>query len=1055
MRSVWRVAFALLGACALAVHAAPVDQSANGEHREARRWRPVAGRLSALEHTPWLGPATPAVITIGAAMDLARAVDSAADLEEALSGERGAALLHLQRNDLDAAIRSLERAAALTPTPDPDLLSDLAALYLERSAQAEHAFDAVKALDTLVQLPVERPTVAFNLALALERFGLRAAAVRAWRDVERLEPGSAWGAEAASRALAVDEPPFEVAWAAWRNQVRAGGPVAAADADRWAERLPGEFFDMVLYDLLGDWGRLCATAPVKSVACGRQLDMAKSMAQRLSASGGGPALMRAVHDLQRADTPRRQALGTGYRCLADGWRASERLEIEAASQSLGKAVESLRRGRSGLVVWAEYWLAATDLHRGRYEALNRRLRALAARNGDPRLRGSIARTTGTAAARQRSLPLAERSYREAHRQFSLAGDAVSAAVVSGYLAEAFLAQGRADEQWALGLSSLATLAEWPTGAYWSYALNNAARATIWQGRPAAGAVIAEENTKLLVGETADAVEVAEAWLLLGHAQLAAGRPDAAGAALRSAEAAVTSIPDPNLRERLAADLALVAGLVATEPARVVQSLSGALETYRQRGLRSFLVPAYASRARAYLELGRIAEAEHDLAAGIEEHERALAEFSDSLSAAPLSEVGQSLYDLLVRLELDGKRDPWAAFLAGDRGKNAAVSLLPGGPVVLTTVPVSLEEMQRALRPGDALLAFTQLEDRLLVTLVKRSTVSYRVIEVARDELTDHARRLLSQLAARGDEQDFRTESTWLFGRLLSPLHAEMEGVEHLIAVPDRGLNLVPFAALLDPVTDRVLIEDRTMSIVPSVRHWLALSRASARVRPRKAWRLGMVSTAGLSQQDGALPGLPGAEREVQEVAKLYDLPSGRLLVGRRATAANFLALLPRVDVLHFAGHSRGEPDAPWRARLWLAAPSPAAELAPLLALEVMREPLEALQLVVLSGCETGLPSTRRTIGSDGLAAAFLAGGARAVVASLWNVEDATSARLMGAFHRRLASGDDAAAALRGAQLDFLHSDERALRHPAQWAFCQLTGLPVRRPGYPGRLHDEF
>ena len=47
----------------------------------------------------------------------------------------------------------------------------------------------------------------------------------------------------------------------------------------------------------------------------------------------------------------------------------------------------------------------------------------------------------------------------------------------------------------------------------------------------------------------------------------------------------------------------------------------------------------------------------------------------------------------------------------------------------------------------------------------------------------------------------------------------------------------------------------------------------------------------------------------------------------------------------------------------------------------------------------------------GLVWAFLRAGASAVVTSLWGVDDAVSARLMVAFHERLAAGDDPVSAL--------------------------------------------
>jgi CHAT domain-containing protein len=1021
------------------------------ENADTPAWRPVQGRLTGLDYAPWPEPwAGSGKAALATARQLTERLQAAAAGGGPLAGARGAAMLHLQRGNLGEVVHQVERAMALTPFPDPDLASDLSALYLERSTKPEHAFDAVLALDSLARLPHDRAAQSFNLALALQHFGMRAAAERAWRDAARLEPGSPWATEATGQARLLATPPLETVWGTWRERLLAGQPVTGREIDDWALRLPGVLYDTVLYDLLGRWGTDCAPPNAESALCVRLLSTARVIALRLE-ERTGPDLGQAVQDLKHMRPEKLETLASGYASLAEGWRASERLDVEGAHRALEQAVSHLREGRSPVLEWAEYWLAATDLHRGRYAALREHLRRLAKYARDLRLKASIARTLGTAASRQLSLPMAERLYNEAIEQFSQAGDYLSAAIVRGYLSWVFFAQGRADEGWALAVACLDRLAQWPTGEYWPYLLNNAARAMIWQGRPAAGALLAEESARTLQRKSADAVEVAEAWLLLGHAQLAAGREGSARAALAPAEAAVAAIPDPSLRERMGAELALASGLVGTVPEDSVVALSRAVAIYEKRGLRPFLPAAYAARAHAYIALGDFGRAEEDLRSGIAESERAVAEFSDPLAAAPLAEVGQRLYDMAVALKLDHGQDEWAAFAIADRAKSAAIIRLHGAGILARPFAMLRPaDVRKTLEPEEALVAFTQLEGRLLVSLMTLAGTEHRIIHVDADVMADHAARMLSLLSARGDAAAVRRESCWLFDHLLAPLRADLKGMERLILIPDRALNLVPFAALLDPRSGRFLVEDHSLAVMPSVQQVIGLrSRWSTRPH-RETWRVGIVSTARIAAHESGLAALPAAESEVREVAALYQAPV--CLVGRGATVSSFLALLPKVDVLHFAGHARGEPDAPWRARLWLAADGDHGRLETLLANRIVQEPLDHLELVLLSGCETALPSRRRTIGSDGLSAAFLARGAAAVVATLWRVDDAAVARVMIAIHQRLSQGDDVSAALRKVQLELLHSPNPAERDPGAWAFCQLAGLPVRRPGYTGGIN---
>ena len=115
----------------------------------------------------------------------------------------------------------------------------------------------------------------------------------------------------------------------------------------------------------------------------------------------------------------------------------------------------------------------------------------------------------------------------------------------------------------------------------------------------------------------------------------------------------------------------------------------------------------------------------------------------------------------------------------------------------------------------------------------------------------------------------------------------------------------------------------------------------------------------------------------------------------------------------------------------------------LTALEVAELDLSAAHLVVMSACETGLG---RAAGGEGLLSlqrAMQIAGARSVVASLWEVEDQASARLMTRFYERWnpqgGEGISAAAALKAAQA---HVRSRAeWEHPYYWAAWVLWGLP--------------
>ena len=96
------------------------------------------------------------------------------------------------------------------------------------------------------------------------------------------------------------------------------------------------------------------------------------------------------------------------------------------------------------------------------------------------------------------------------------------------------------------------------------------------------------------------------------------------------------------------------------------------------------------------------------------------------------------------------------------------------------------------------------------------------------------------------------------------------------------------------------------------------------------------------------------------------------------------------------------------------------------------------ELVVLSGCSTGLGSVIKGEGLVGLTRGFMYAGAPRVVASLWRVDDFPTALLMERFYQHIAKdGDSPAAALRQAQIEMLKG--RSYPSPYFWAGFILQG----------------
>jgi CHAT domain-containing protein len=212
------------------------------------------------------------------------------------------------------------------------------------------------------------------------------------------------------------------------------------------------------------------------------------------------------------------------------------------------------------------------------------------------------------------------------------------------------------------------------------------------------------------------------------------------------------------------------------------------------------------------------------------------------------------------------------------------------------------------------------------------------------------------------------------------------------------------------------------------------------------------STASILAVASSSRALQGSRREVNRLAGRYRGVE-RLDDGDRE---KFLLAIATPDAVHVATHVRVNAERPWYSSIQIGddaeagdeAGSAVADVSTARALvppasrpqyhvhahEIASAHTRA-RLVVLSGCESALGRATQGEGVLGLAAAFFVSGTRAVVASIWQVDDRATAELMERMYTHLAAGEPIAHALRMAQLDL--RKERS--HPFYWAGFVVIG----------------
>ncbi|MEO1370124.1 MAG: CHAT domain-containing protein, partial [Acidobacteriota bacterium] len=133
--------------------------------------------------------------------------------------------------------------------------------------------------------------------------------------------------------------------------------------------------------------------------------------------------------------------------------------------------------------------------------------------------------------------------------------------------------------------------------------------------------------------------------------------------------------------------------------------------------------------------------------------------------------------------------------------------------------------------------------------------------------------------------------------------------------------------------------------------------------------------------------------------------------------------------LHIATHGLFRPDNPMFSAIQLGTSR-------LSLFDLYNLKLDA-QLVVLSGCGTGLNAVEGADELVGLTRGLLYAGARSVLVTLWDVHDRSTAELMRRLYGHLAAGVGPAAALRAAMT--AHRED--FPEPYFWAPFMLVGQP--------------
>jgi tetratricopeptide (TPR) repeat protein len=351
---------------------------------------------------------------------------------------------------------------------------------------------------------------------------------------------------------------------------------------------------------------------------------------------------------------------------------------------------------------------------------------------------------------------------------------------------------------------------------------------------------------------------------------------------------------------------------------------------------------------------------------------------------------------------------------------------------------SLESLRRTLPRGTLILDYWLGEDAAVVLWVKTDTAGLKRI----DDASGLRTRLRSFAASLADvkSNSWKEEGRRLGEKLLPNLPGAEE-MGRVIVIPDRELAFVPFETLSLPGDPTHRLID-----VAAVSYARAASLVVAMPWKRQIWpfwKSTILAFANPTKGSGAdilnLPfgrdaaPLQEAGNEVRDAARAIG-GRAQLHLGPDARK-EFLtgAALPLAPVLHFATHAVSDAEDPARSFILLAPQHPRDAYDYLFLKEASGLNLRNVDLVTVSACDTARGKLVEGESTESFGGAFLDAGAKVVVASLWQVGDRATSRLMHGFYSGLANGDSVAAALRQAKLKSEQS------HPYYWASFTATG----------------
>jgi CHAT domain-containing protein len=325
-----------------------------------------------------------------------------------------------------------------------------------------------------------------------------------------------------------------------------------------------------------------------------------------------------------------------------------------------------------------------------------------------------------------------------------------------------------------------------------------------------------------------------------------------------------------------------------------------------------------------------------------------------------------------------------------------------------------------------------LKDRLeiILKLPTQNELRHYTTRKSQTEVEKNLEQLQQSLREIDQINKVNELSSQLYSWLIQPTEAELEKhkIKTLVFVLDGSLRNIPMSVLYNQQQKKYLLEKYAISIAPGMQL----------IDPKPLQRSKIHALiAGVSEQRNIegknFSPLENIKVELKQIRT--QIPNSIELLNQYFTKNNLQSQMKSTtfSVVHIATHGEFSSNSEKTFILTWERLLKVKDFDTLLRLGNQREPENVIELLVLSACQTATGDKRAALGLAGVA---VRAGARSTLATLWSIDDESTAELMAKFYHELENATvTKAEALRRAQLVVLTSYE----NPYFWAPYVLVG----------------